>query len=96
VRWLLAQGIDDKARVGTVGHSFGGYSALLGLTFQPDLFKVGVAGSLSAGLGWAMRWLLDAGEQGDLLDRSFKHTLRRPVSLLVDPEFASLAMRPAP
>ena len=76
VRWLLAQGIGDAARVGIVGHSFGGYSALLGLTFQPDLFKVGVAGSPPADLGWGMRWLVDAGEQGDLPDRSLKQTLR--------------------
>lgn len=76
VRWLLAQGIGDAARVGIVGHSFGGYAALLGLTFQPDLFKVGVAGSPPADLGWGMRWLVDAGEQGDLPDRSLKQTLR--------------------
>ena len=76
VRWLLAQGIGDKDRVGIVGHSFGGYSTLLGLTFQPDLFKVGVAGSPPADLGWAMRWLLSSGEQGDLPDRSLKQTLR--------------------
>lgn len=75
VRWLLAQGIGDRARVGIVGHSFGGYSALLGLTFQPDLFKVGVAGSPPPDLGWGMRWLVDAGEQGDLPDRSLKQTL---------------------
>lgn len=75
VRWLLAQGIGDAARVGIVGHSFGGYAALLGLTFQPDLFKVGVAGSPPADLGWGMRWLVDAGEQGDLPDRSLKQTL---------------------
>ncbi len=75
VRWLLAQGIGDRARVGIVGHSFGGYSALLGLTFQPELFKVGVAGSPPPDLGWGMRWLVDAGEQGDLPDRSLKQTL---------------------
>lgn len=75
VRWLLAQGIGDKDRVGIVGHSFGGYSTLLGLTFQSELFKVGVAGSPPADLGWAMRWLLEVGEQGDLPDRSLKHTL---------------------
>ncbi len=76
VRWLLAQGIGDKDRVGIVGHSFGGYSTLLGLTFQPELFKVGVAGSPPADLGWGMRWLLNAGEQGDLPDRSLRQTLR--------------------
>lgn len=75
VRWLLAQGIGDKDRVGIVGHSFGGYSTLLGLTFSPALFKVGVAGSPPADLGWSMRWLLQAGDQGDLPDRSLKHTL---------------------
>ena len=76
VRWLLAQGIGDSERVGIVGHSFGGYSTLLGLTFQPELFKVGVAGSPPADLGWGMRWLLEAGDQGDLPDRSLRHTLR--------------------
>jgi dipeptidyl aminopeptidase/acylaminoacyl peptidase len=76
VRWLLGQGIGDAQRVGIVGHSFGGYSTLLGLTFQPELFKVGVAGAPPADLGWSMRWLLQAGDQGDLPDRSLKHTLR--------------------
>ena len=76
VRWLLAQGIGDKARVGIVGHSFGGYSTLLGLTFQPELFKVGVAGAPPADLGWSMRWLVESGEQGDLPDRSLRQTLR--------------------
>ncbi|MEG2940898.1 MAG: prolyl oligopeptidase family serine peptidase [Thermomonas sp.] len=75
-RWLLAQGIGDASRVGIVGHSFGGYSTLLGLTFQPELFKVGVAGAPPADLGWAMRWLVTSGDQGDLPDRSLRHTLR--------------------
>ena len=76
VRWLLAQGIGDADRVGIVGHSFGGYSTLVGLTFQPELFKVGVAGAPPADLGWSMRWLLASGDQGDLPDRSLAHTLR--------------------
>ncbi|QNN69475.1 S9 family peptidase [Thermomonas carbonis] len=76
VRWLLAQGIGDANRVGIVGHSFGGYSTLLGLTFQPELFKVGVAGAPPADLGWGMRWLVQSGDQGDLPDRSLQHTLR--------------------
>ena len=75
VGWLLAQGIGDKDRIGIVGHSFGGYSTLLGLTFQPDLFKVGVAGAPPADLAWSMRWLLESGSQGDLPDRSLRHTL---------------------
>ena len=83
VQWLLARGIGDAQRVGIVGHSFGGYSALLGLTFQPELFKVGVAGSPPADFGWSMRWLLDTGDQGALPDRSLLHTLQ---ALSVDPD----------
>ena len=75
VRHLLAQGIGDPARVGIVGHSFGGYSTLLGLTFQPDLFKVGVAGAPPADMAWSMRWLLESGDQGDLPDRSLPEAL---------------------
>lgn len=76
VRHLLAQDIGDPDRVGIVGHSFGGYSAMQGLTFQPGLFKVGVAGSPPPDLAWGMRWLVDSGEQGDLPDRSLAATLR--------------------
>lgn len=76
VRWLLAQGIGDPQRVGIVGHSFGGYSTLLGVTFQPDLFKVGVAGAPPADFGWSMRWLHEFGNQGARPDRSLTSTMR--------------------
>jgi dipeptidyl aminopeptidase/acylaminoacyl peptidase len=82
VRYLLAQGIGDPARVGIAGHSFGGYSALLGVTYQPELFKVGVAGSPPPDLAWGMRWLVASGDQGALPDRSLALTLR---ALKMDP-----------
>lgn len=82
VRYLLAQGIGDPDRVGIVGHSFGGYSTLLGVTFAPELFKVGVAGAPPADLGWSMQWLLDAGDQGALPDRSLLASLQ---ALRIDP-----------
>jgi dipeptidyl aminopeptidase/acylaminoacyl peptidase len=56
VRFLAAQGIGDVSRAGIVGASFGGYSALLGVTFQPELFRVGVAAVPPADLGWVLRW----------------------------------------
>lgn len=55
VRYLLAQGIGDPERVGIVGASFGGYSALQGVTFQPELFKVGIAAVPPADFGWVLR-----------------------------------------
>ena len=75
-RWLLAQGIGDPQRVGIAGHSFGGYSALLGVTFQPGLFKVGVAGAPPADFGWSMRWLHESGNQGSRPDRSLAASMR--------------------
>ena len=82
VRYLLAQGIGDPQRVGIVGHSFGGYSTLLGVTYAPELFKVGVAGAPPSDLAWSMRWLVAAGDQGALPDRSLALSLR---ALAIDP-----------
>jgi dipeptidyl aminopeptidase/acylaminoacyl peptidase len=57
-RWLLAQNVGDPDRVGIVGASFGGYSALLGATFEPDLFKVAVAMVPPPDFGWVLQWVL--------------------------------------
>jgi dipeptidyl aminopeptidase/acylaminoacyl peptidase len=57
-RFLLASGIGDAQRVGIVGASFGGYSTLLGVTFQPELFKVGVAFVPPPDFAWTLRWIL--------------------------------------
>ncbi|MBW8822674.1 MAG: S9 family peptidase [Xanthomonadales bacterium] len=57
-RWLLANGIGDANRVGITGASFGGYSTLLGVTFQPELFKVGAAMVPPPDFGWVLRWIL--------------------------------------
>lgn len=63
VRWLLANGVGDGGRVGIVGASFGGYSALLGITFQPELFKVGIAAVPPADFGWVVREYLGTGQE---------------------------------
>lgn len=57
-RFLLASGIGNADRVGIVGASFGGYSTLLGVTFQPELFKVGVAFVPPPDFAWTLRWIL--------------------------------------
>ncbi|HEY9282836.1 MAG TPA: S9 family peptidase [Pyrinomonadaceae bacterium] len=43
VRYLVAQGIADPKRVGIWGGSYGGYAALAGITFTPDLYAAAVA-----------------------------------------------------
>jgi len=42
VAWAVAEGIADPKRVAIVGGSYGGYAALAGLTFTPDLFACAV------------------------------------------------------
>lgn len=51
VQWAVAQGYADPARVGIMGASYGGYAALVGATFTPDLFAcaVSVVGPSSLG-----------------------------------------------
>lgn len=43
VGWAVDQGIADPKRVGIMGGSYGGYAALVGATFTPDLFACAVA-----------------------------------------------------
>jgi dipeptidyl aminopeptidase/acylaminoacyl peptidase len=38
VRWAIEQGIADAQRVAIYGGSYGGYAALVGATFTPDVF----------------------------------------------------------
>ena len=42
VRWAIEMGIADPKLVAVFGGSFGGYSALVGLTFTPEVFVCGV------------------------------------------------------
>lgn len=43
VRWLISEKIADSTRIGIYGSSFGGYSALHGLCFNPELYKCGAS-----------------------------------------------------
>lgn len=42
VAWAVAQGIADPTRVAIYGASYGGYAALAGATFTPDLYRAAV------------------------------------------------------
>jgi dipeptidyl aminopeptidase/acylaminoacyl peptidase len=42
VNWAVAQGIADPKRVAIYGGSYGGYAALVGATFTPDVFACAV------------------------------------------------------
>jgi dipeptidyl aminopeptidase/acylaminoacyl peptidase len=40
--WLVEQGIADKENIAIYGGSYGGYAAMAGLTYTPDLYKCGI------------------------------------------------------
>ncbi len=42
VKWAIDTGVADKDRVCIYGASYGGYAAMAGLTFTPDLYKCGI------------------------------------------------------
>jgi dipeptidyl aminopeptidase/acylaminoacyl peptidase len=43
VNWAVESGIADRARIAIDGASYGGYAALVGLTFTPDVFACGIS-----------------------------------------------------
>jgi len=43
VEWAIAEGVADPRRVGIYGGSYGGYAALVGVTFTPDVFAAAVS-----------------------------------------------------
>ncbi len=42
VQWLIEQGIADPERIAIYGGSYGGYAALAGITYTPDLYAAAV------------------------------------------------------
>ena len=42
-RWAIEQGIADPKRIAIMGASYGGYSTLMGLARDPELYRCGVA-----------------------------------------------------
>jgi dipeptidyl aminopeptidase/acylaminoacyl peptidase len=44
VNWAIDQGYADPDRIAIYGHSYGGYAALVGATFTPDVFACAAAG----------------------------------------------------
>lgn len=66
VRALLARGIGDPARVAIIGASFGGYSALLGATYSPDLYQAAIAFVPPPDFAWTLKWVLRNAESVQL------------------------------
>ena len=42
VNWAIKEGIADPAKIAIYGRSYGGYAALVGLSFTPEVFAAGI------------------------------------------------------
>lgn len=54
VKHLVADGTADASKVCIVGHDYGGYAAMAGLAFTPDLYRCGVS---IAGVSDLVAWI---------------------------------------
>ena len=89
-RAVLSAGTGDAQRVAIVGASFGGYSALLGTTFFPQLFRAAAAAVPPSDFGWTARW---ATAHSDLADSPGIALIDRFRMLDVDVDDASTLAR---
>lgn len=89
VRWAVAQGIADPKRVAIYGASYGGYAALAGVTFTPDLYCCAVNYVGVSDLGLITSWARGrTGRGSDMFyrewvgdDKTYKHD-RSPVNFV--------------
>ena len=70
VKWAVDQGIADPARVGIYGASYGGYAALAGAVFTPDLYRCAVNYVGVSDLRLVVNWQHEMTEAGKAFDRN--------------------------
>ncbi|HET9485122.1 MAG TPA: prolyl oligopeptidase family serine peptidase, partial [Xanthomonadales bacterium] len=75
---LIAQGIGARDRQAIVGHSFGGYAALLAATHHPKRFRFAYASAAPVDFHWGLQWIADNGgsaipEDGPPAELFFRH-----------------------
>lgn len=75
IAMLAQKGIIDSSRMCIFGWSYGGYMALAGATFSPDLYKCAIAGAGVADLNAMMSWTADW--EGGVDGGSYKYWLAR-------------------
>jgi dipeptidyl aminopeptidase/acylaminoacyl peptidase len=62
-QWLVGRGIVDPARLAIYGSSYGGYAALVGAAFTPDLFRCAIAVCAPSDLRTFVRAAIDSAGQ---------------------------------
>ncbi len=65
IEYLLASGLGNREKLGIMGHSFGGFSTLGALAFDPDYFQAGIATAAPHDLGKALELMAKEDELGE-------------------------------
>lgn len=89
VQWAIAQGITAPGMVAIYGASYGGYAALAGATFTPDLYRCAVNYVGVSDLGLITSWARGRFDRGSDIfyrewvgdDKQYKHD-RSPVNFV--------------
>ena len=76
VRWAVKQGYADPKRIAIYGASFGGYAALCGLAFTPELFACGID---YVGISNLFTWLQDVPPYWKPFEFQFNEMVGHPV-----------------
>jgi dipeptidyl aminopeptidase/acylaminoacyl peptidase len=71
VKWAVDEGIADPVRVGIYGASYGGYAALAGAVFTPDLYRCAVNYVGVSDMTLISNWQHEEDEQG----KAFYHNM---------------------
>ena len=71
VKWAVDQGIADPARVCIYGASYGGYAALAGAVFTPDLYRCAVNYVGVSDMTLISNWQHEESEEG----KAFYHNM---------------------
>lgn len=87
VKYLIEQGMVDADRVCIVGASYGGYSALAGAAFTPDLYRCAVSVAGVSDLVEMLRWVENRGGIEDPAVRFW----RRHIGRTSDPDVAAFS-----
>lgn len=83
VRWTIDRGFADATRVAIMGASFGGYSAMMGVATEPDLYRCAV------NIAGVTDWIELIKEKAEVFPRSYGPT----VNLVGHPKKDAAALR---
>jgi dipeptidyl aminopeptidase/acylaminoacyl peptidase len=74
VRWAIKKGFADPTRIVIFGKSYGGYAALAGVAFSPNLYQAAIDyGGVSNWLEW-LKWLKKCWPEDPLLPQEYVKT----------------------